>query len=136
MSLTVSALPISLVPGLPGNHRYIPVEWRVEASHGVTLLPTRFPPSETLHLPAIDETVPVYDGTVRLIRDIHMPGSREWPDELKDRNTLTLTGEFRYQACDARVCYRPTSIPLTWKLKLEPHDLTRIPQQLQRAARE
>jgi hypothetical protein len=39
---------------------------------------------------------------------------------LRGKDSLTLTGTFDYQACDDKVCFNPTSIPLTWTLSLRP----------------
>ena len=30
---------------------------------------------------------------------------------------LTIKGTLRYQACDDKVCFRPTSVPVEWSLK-------------------
>lgn len=45
---------------------------------------------------------------------------------------LVLEGGFRYQACDARICYPPKTIPLEWTFVLEPHDRIRLPESLRR----
>lgn len=33
---------------------------------------------------------------------------------------LTVSGELEYQACDDKVCYRPETIPVEWKVTLSP----------------
>jgi len=33
-------------------------------------------------------------------------------------DNLTVTGAFKYQACDDAVCYRPETVALTWTLRL------------------
>jgi hypothetical protein len=33
---------------------------------------------------------------------------------------LSITGELEYQACDDKVCYRPETIPVEWKVTLSP----------------
>ena len=30
---------------------------------------------------------------------------------------LTVKGTLRYQACDDKVCYRPTNVPLEWTVR-------------------
>lgn len=98
-------------PGVEGG--YIPIEWKMDGAHEMVA-----PPSKKLHLDAIDETVPVYEGSFRLIRDVTIPKSTKPGD-------LTLEGTFRYQACDDRMCYVPQNVPLKWVLHVEKHDRER-----------
>jgi hypothetical protein len=131
-------LEVKMKPGMhlyaPGDHEYIAVEWPMEVSVGAEFMDTAFPEPEMMYLEVIDESVPVYAGKIEVVRDLHMLGSREWPDEVKEMDTLELTGEFRYQACDDEACYPPVAIPLTWTLNLEPHDRVRVPEEIQRGA--
>ena len=48
---------------------------------------------------------------------------------------LVIKGEFRYQACNDRLCFPPETIPLEWKLIVEGHDRERVPKELQRPDR-
>jgi hypothetical protein len=89
-------------------------------------LPPQFPPSRKLHLEAIDETVPVYEGHVRLVRDLALDKSAAGGSD------VTVEGTFRYQACDDHMCYIPKSIPLKWTFKVRPLDSERVPEELQR----
>ena len=98
-------------PGVEGG--YIPIEWKMANAHEVT-----FPPSRKLHLAAIDETVPVFQGTFRLIRDITIPKTAK-PGE------YVMEGTLRYQACDDRMCYTPQNVPLKWTVQVEAHDRER-----------
>ncbi len=119
-------------PGVEGG--YIPISWTLTASPGSEFEDATYPVAITKHLPAIKETVPVYEGNFRLVREIHLGGGRELPDELKGETELTLRGGFRYQACDARVCYPPLTVPLEWTFVLEPHDRVRVPENIRRGA--
>lgn len=124
------ALDLELKPGMhvyaPGvQGGYIPIDWEMPESKAWLALPAAFPESRMLNLPAIQETVPVYTGSVHLTRDliIGQPvAARE----------LTIEGAFRYQACDDRECYPPRTIPLKWTFRVEPLDSQRAPAQLQR----
>jgi hypothetical protein len=40
--------------------------------------------------------------------------------ELRGKETVTVTGHLEYQACDDKICYAPTSVPISWTLKLRP----------------
>ena len=68
------ALDIDLKPKMhvyaPGVEGYIPIEWKMKDSAAFTAHEVTLPPSKMLHLPAIDETVPVYAGHFRIVRDI------------------------------------------------------------------
>jgi hypothetical protein len=131
-------LEVKMKPGMhlyaPGEHDYIAVEWPMEESPGAEFLAAAYPEPETLYLEVIDESVPVFEGKIKVVRDLHMMGSREWPDDLKDVETLEIKGEFRYQACDDKACYPPVAIPMTWTLNLEPHDRVRVPEDIRRGA--
>ncbi|MGH7486189.1 MAG: protein-disulfide reductase DsbD domain-containing protein, partial [bacterium] len=73
---------------------------------GAAAQPVTFPPSRKLHLPAIDETVPAYEGEIHLVRTVTLDKAAS--------GTLTLEGSLRYQACDDRLCYVPETLALKW----------------------
>ncbi len=131
-------LNVKLKPGMhlyaPGDHEYISVDWPLGAPDGTEVLDTVYPEAEMVHLPAIDETVPVYEGSLKLVRDIHLLGGPSLPDALEGQDSLEITGEFKYQACDDKACYLPATIPLKWTFTLEPHDLERVPEEIRRGA--
>lgn len=104
----------------PGVQGYIPIEWSMNQTTSATTHPVEFPKSKMLHLPVIDETVPVFDGSPRLIRDVTIGKPPPGP--------VTLEGVLKYQACDDKLCYIPQSIPLKWTLEVEPHDRERVPE--------
>jgi AhpC/TSA family/Disulphide bond corrector protein DsbC len=108
----------------PGVEGYIPIEWALTASPSVVVHDVEFPKSKMLRLEAIDETVPVYDGHFRLVRDITIGKAQPGP--------LVIEGRLKYQACDDRLCYVPQTVPLKWSLEVEPHDRERPPAVLQR----
>jgi hypothetical protein len=47
---------------------------------------------------------------------------------LSSEKTISIAGELKYQACDNRVCYPPTSVPVMWSFQVTPLDLKRSPQ--------
>ena len=111
------ALEIELKPGMhvyaPSVEGYIPIEWSMAANDAIVAHPVVTPPSKMLHLPAIDETLPVYGGRFRLVRDITIANNAKLKGE------LTIDGAFRYQACDDRMCYVPKTVPLKWTLRVQ-----------------
>ena len=116
----------------PGVEGYIAVEWKMEEVSGLTNYPPSYPESEKLHLPAIEETVPVYQGSVRFMTDLKLGRARDLEHLLDDQGQLLVRGELRYQACDDKICYLPATIPLEWTFQLEPPDRTRVPEELRR----
>ena len=122
-------IDFDLPPGLhvyaPGTEGYIPVSWTLNDSPAWKAHPVDFPPSRKLHLAAINETVPVFEGKVRLIRDVTIGNDRK----LKE---VPIEGTFRYQACDDHLCYPPDTVPVKWNLTVEALDVERAPAELQR----
>ena len=115
----------------PAVNGYIPIDWRMEDAGGLTHYEAEYPEGKTLHLPAIDESVPVYEGSVRLVRDVMVGQARELGGLLQD-GKLTIRGSLRYQACDDRMCYLPSTVPVEWTINFEQHDRTRVPEALRR----
>ncbi len=115
----------------PEVEGYIPIAWSMDEGSGLTHYDAEFPEAQTLHLPAIDERVPVYEGSFRLVRDVMIGQPNQLGDLLQD-GALKIKGSLRYQACDDKVCYLPTDVPLEWTLRFEQHDRTRVPEALRR----
>jgi len=116
-------------PGIQSE--YIAIDWTVAHSTGWLAQPATYPPSRNLHLKAIHETVPVYEGHIRLLRDLTMAQQAALTPLLAPGGALTVEGAFRYQACDARECYPPKTIPLKWSFQIDPLDRQRAPAVLQ-----
>ena len=102
----------------PGVHDYLPIEWRLTPPPDWTAAPVSFPEPQTLRLEAIQETVPAYQGHVRLTRELTVPPGAQ-------PGTVTLSGTLRYQACDDTMCYIPETLPLAWTLRVLALDTTR-----------
>lgn len=129
------ALDVDLNEGMhvyaPSVEGYIAIEWSMEDSAALTHFEAEYPESRMLHLPAIDETVPVYEGSFRLVRDVLIGQRRELRKLLTD-GKLTIRGTLRYQACDDKMCYLPSVVPLEWSVAFERHDGNRVPEALRR----
>ena len=121
------AIDVELKPGLhvyaPGVQGYLPVDLAIAAKPELAVHPAVYPESKMLRLPAIDETVPVYAGRFRVLREVTI-GKSVQP------GSLTIEGSFRYQACDDTKCYVPETVPVTWSLKVEAHDRERAPSDI------
>jgi len=118
----------------PGVEGYIPIDWSITDSPAFKVHPITYPASRKIHLKAINETVPVYESHLRLVRDITIGPDAKVKPVLTEKGELIINGTFRYQACDDRTCYIPQNIPLTWTLRYEALDRQRAPADLQRKA--
>lgn len=130
------SLDIELKPGMhvyaPGVEGYIGIDWNMKSSQAVTVHPVQFPPSKQINLPAIGESVAAYEGRFRLVRDITIADQKIVKPLLGSNGELQIEGEFRYQACDDRICYVPKTVPLRWTIRVESLDTERAPSELQR----
>ncbi len=112
-----------------GAKGYRPIELLLDSNDAYDLRPISYPPSEILQLKAINEEAPVYRGRLQIGQDIVISVRRPLDVKLPDRRDQSLpveiTGKLRYQACDDKVCYRPTEVPLRWKLDLHRNDSER-----------
>jgi hypothetical protein len=109
----------------PGVKGYRPLTVDIDSDPMLLGYETDFPEPETLHLEAIRETVPVYQGKVRILKDVSLsPRLRE--------ESVRIPLTFSYQACDDKVCYAPMKLPIAIDLKLVPHDGERVPEAMRK----
>jgi hypothetical protein len=119
----------------PGVTGYIPVDWKLEETGAAKALPVQYPAALKLHLKPIQETVLVYQGHVRMTREITFGAENTLKPLVSPSGELLLKGSFRYQACDDRECYVPETVPVEWKFRFEALDRERVPVGLQHAGR-
>lgn len=129
-------LDIQLQPKMhvyaPGVQGYIPIDWTMQPSDAFTTHDASYPQSEMLHLPVIDETVPVYQGEFRVTREITIAQEAKIRPLLDSSGKFTVEGTLRYQACDDHVCYIPQMLKVQWTLQYADFDRQRVPKELQR----
>lgn len=111
----------------PGVHVYAPgvsgykaVALDVRSEPGVRLAPTRFPEPETYFFAPLKETVKVYQKPFTVMQEVIVPNTKEIQEALRNGEGLALEGTLEFQACDDKECFRPVSIPLSWKVRLKP----------------
>jgi AhpC/TSA family/Disulphide bond corrector protein DsbC len=120
-------------PGVQGG--YIPIDWKMADSPGFRPAAVEYPKPQVLRLEVIKESVPVFVGQVRLVRDIVIGTDAQVKPLLGGANELVIEGSLHYQACDDRECYLPATLPLKWVLQFEALDRQRVPAELQRKAK-
>ena len=130
LELTLAHGLHAYAPGAP--QEFIPVSWTIEPSPAWKSAEPQWPAAEMTKLYGYDEKIPNYTGVFRVTREVTIAGppvlSKLAPD-----GEITITSQFRYQACNDRVCFPPETIPVSWKLVIEPHDRERVPKELQRS---
>ena len=133
-----AVLEFDLKPGMhvyaPGVQGYIPIELKLRETPAFQAHAPSYPASRKLRLKAIGETVPVYTGRFRVVADITIASEAQVKPLLSPTGELAVEAALRYQACDARVCYPPETVPLKWMLRYESPDRQRVPAELQRKA--
>jgi hypothetical protein len=131
------SIDIDLKPGMhvyaPGVQGYIPIDWQLEeGGPAAKRHDFKYPSSEMLRLEAIGETVPVYRGHIRIVREITFGQEAALKPLVSPSGELIVRGSFRYQACDDRKCYVPQVVALEWRFKYEGLDRQRAPSEVQR----
>ncbi len=115
----------------PGTQGYKPVYLSIDPVPGLDFTPALYPHAEVLYMPAIKESVPVFQGTFRIRQDVKVSTTAEFSNSLgPDGKTLTITGKLNYQACNSKVCFLPSSVPVQWQLHVLPLDRQRAPEDI------
>ncbi|MDP9146023.1 MAG: peroxiredoxin family protein [Acidobacteriota bacterium] len=132
--ITVAAemkLPADVHVYAPGAQGYKPVKLIIDEIPEMEFKPAVYPQSKTLYLPAIKESVPVFEGTFRISQDLKINSGSGFAGSLgKDGTVVTVNGKIEYQACDKTICFPPTSVPVKWQVQVFPLDRTRAPAQI------
>lgn len=120
----------------PGVKGYKPIALHIDSMPDVAVRSTHYPQSKVLLLPAIHESVPVYEGTFKIAQDVTISYDRNFIKSLMSENngagkSIALKGSLFYQACDATKCYLPEKAQVSWELMVKPLDLTRAPKPIQ-----
>jgi hypothetical protein len=115
----------------PGTKGYKSVDLAIDSPPGLELTPTIYPPAKILFMPAIQERVPVFEGTFRIRQDLKISTTAEFSNSLgADGKTFTISGKLAYQACDSKTCFLPTSVPIQWQVQILPLDRQRAPENI------
>jgi hypothetical protein len=132
--ITVTAeveLPPDVHVYAPGTKGYKPISLVLDSLPELELKPPIYPTPEVLYMPAIQERVPVFQGTFRIRQDVKVSSTAEFSNSLgTEGKTVTITGKLNYQACDSKVCFLPSSVPVQWHLQVLPLDRQRAPENI------
>jgi peroxiredoxin len=115
----------------PGVQGYKSIALVMEPSPGMEFTPASYPKAKILYLPAIKEKVPVFEGKFRITQDLKVSSEANFSSALgTDGKTFTIAGKLEYQACDSKICYLPTSVPIHWQVQVLPLDRQRAPEDI------
>jgi hypothetical protein len=132
--ITVTAevrLPPDVHVYAPGTKGYKSVSLVIDSLPELELKPPVYPKAEVLYMQAIKERVPVFQGTFRIRQEVKVSSTAEFSNSLgTDGKTLTIAGKLNYQACDSKVCFLPSSVPVRWQLQVLPLDRQRAPEDI------
>jgi hypothetical protein len=92
---------------------YLPTTLSLNETEVLLQHQLRFPAPQLLHLEAVNETVPVYTGTVVAEGDLVLK-------PFIPAGAYRLQGVLRYQACTDSECYLPEEVPFELPLRVEP----------------
>lgn len=117
---------ISPRPGMhlyaPGKHDYQVVQLSLDAQPWMRPQATIYPMSEIYHFKPLNERVEVFMKPFRLRRDVTLLATQEAQKMMATMTSVTMTGSLEYQACDDKVCFNPTRIPISFAVKLKELD--------------
>jgi DsbC/DsbD-like thiol-disulfide interchange protein len=130
--LTVEVqLPPNVHVYAPGVKGYRPTKLIIDSIPGVDAAPAVYPHAKIMNLAVIKERVPVFEGTFRITQDLQVSGASEFSSSLGvEGKTLPISGKLEYQACDDKICYLPSSVPVQWQLQVLPLDRQRAPEDI------
>jgi peroxiredoxin len=115
----------------PGTKGYIPIRLVIDPSPELELKSASYPRSKILYLPAIQERVPVFEGKFEIRQDLKVNDSAAFSNTLgADGKKVAIKGKLEYQACNSKICFLPTSVPIDWQLQVMQLDRQRAPEDI------
>jgi cytochrome c biogenesis protein CcdA len=101
----------------PRDPSLIPIVLSVDAPTGISVEEIVYPEPTDLVQEGVPEPLAVYE------REFLIGVQLRLTDELP-LGTVMVPGSLRYQACDERVCYIPTTVPTSWTFAVVPEGQT------------
>ena len=102
----------------PGKHDYQVIAVKIDPQPWLKVAPTTYPPSEIYYFKELDEKVETYGKPFKLVQDITVLNTAAAKKALA-ASPVKLTGKLEYQACDDKVCYAPTKVPVAFDLTVK-----------------
>ena len=102
----------------PGKHDYQVIAVKLDPQPWMKVAPTTYPPSEIYHFKELDEKVETYGHPFKLVQDITVLATAAAKKALA-AGPVRLSGQLTYQACDDKVCYAPSKVPVNFALTVK-----------------
>ena len=102
----------------PGKHDYQVIAVKLDPQPWMKVAPTNYPPSEIYHFKELDEKVETYGKPFKLVQEISVLDTAEAKKALA-AGPVKVSARLEYQACDDKVCYAPTRIPVSFALTVK-----------------
>ena len=99
----------------PGKHDYQVIAVKLDPQPWLKVAPTNYPPSEIYHFKELDEKVETYGRPFKLVQEVAVLDTAAARKALA-AGSIKLSGRLEYQACDDKVCYAPTKVPVSFAL--------------------
>lgn len=93
----------------PGAKSFVQPSLKIVTS-GVAAGTVSFPRPEIVPDPILNELIPMYTKTFRVSLPLKLGTA------IKPGETFSVAGVFNYQACDDKMCYPPSTAPVTWAI--------------------
>ena len=98
----------------------------VSGPEGLQTLPAEYPPTERLHLAALDVDLEVWSDEVDIVIPFYATGELVSETRPLDVESATLEVEVRYQACNDQECLLPRTERLSLELPLDVVDVPNL----------
>jgi hypothetical protein len=102
----------------PGKHDYQIIAVKLDPQPWLKVAPTTYPPSEIYYFKELDEKVETYSKPFTLVQDVTVLNTAAAKKALS-ASPIKLSGRLEYQACDDKVCYAPTKVPVSFALTVK-----------------
>ena len=102
----------------PGKHDYQVIAVKIDPQPWMKVAPTTYPPSEIYYFKELDEKVETYGKPFKLVQDVTILNTAAAKKALA-ASPIKLSGTLQYQACDDKVCYAPTKVPVSFDLTIK-----------------
>ncbi len=102
-----------------GKHDYRVVKVTLDPQPWLKVSEPAYPRSEIYEFKPLNERVNVYMKAFRLTQPITLLATPAAQKLLAGMSSVTITGALEYQACDDKVCYNPSRVPLSFEVALK-----------------
>jgi peroxiredoxin len=109
----------------PGAKGYKVIAMKLDPNPLIRALPVQYPASGIYFFKPLNERVPVFQKSFRLVQELVLEGTPQAQQALRGKDSIAIKGTLDYQACNDKECFNPASVPLSWNLSLRPLILQR-----------